>query len=140
MIRPVSKSGLSVIECVVALSVLAVMLTTLLSIHVVQSARLGLAKHQLTAEQTLNNLAQRIQSADVDTVTQQAIDQWADAQEKELELPPEMLHADVQVITEPASGVRIDLTWNPKSPKLPEYSLTVWRFKKAMEETAEASP
>ncbi|GAA4432748.1 hypothetical protein [Bremerella cremea] len=123
------KSGLSVLECVVALSVLAAMLTTVLSIQVLQSTRIGLAKHRLAAEQTLNNLAQRILAAESGaSVSPDVVQQWATSMEQAQNLPPKTLQIAINQVDEPVAGQRFELSWVPASKKLPSYSLVTWRF------------
>jgi len=132
-----NNSGLSVVECVVALSVLAAMLSVVLSIQVVQSARIGLSKQKLVAEQTLGNLAQRVVAADPAALTKEAIQDWATQLEQQQGLPAETLRVEVNAVTQPAAGKQIVLAWQPDSPYLPEYSLVTWRFEPASEEVAQ---
>lgn len=127
-------------ECVVALSVLAAMLSVVLSIQVVQSARIGLSKQKLVAEQTLSNLAQRIVAADEAEVSDESITGWAQQLEQQQGLPQEVIQVDVEEVSQPAAGKRIVLTWKTKSPHLPTYSLVTWRFKQTPPEVAEGQP
>ncbi|MFN3149581.1 hypothetical protein [Bremerella sp.] len=131
---------MSVIECVVALSVLAAMLSVVVSIQVVQSARIGLAKQKLIAEQTLNNLAQRVISADESEVVEDTIGAWAQEFEDEQGLPSETIQVEVSEVSKPAAGKRVVLTWKPSSPQLPEYSLVTWRFDQAPAEVSKEQP
>lgn len=140
MPRYVKQTGVSVVECVVALSVLAAMLSVVLSIQVVQSARIGLSKQKLVAEQTLNNLAQRVISADELEVAKDTIDVWAQEFEEQQGLPPETIQVEVREVSNPASGKRVVLTWKPGSPHLPEYSLVAWRFDPPSGEGSEEQP
>lgn len=140
MYRNANQHGLSVIECVVALSVLAAMLSVVLSIQVVQSARIGLSKQKLVAEQTLSNLAQRIVATDEAEVREETIVGWARQLEQQQGLPQEVIQVDLKEVTLPAVGKRIVLTWKEKSPHLPEYSLVAWRFGPAAMEAAEDQP
>lgn len=140
MNRNSTKSGLSVIECVVALSVLAVMLSVVLSIQVVQSVRISLTKQKLVAEQTLSNLAQRIVSADESEINETSISQWAQQWEQSQGLPQDTIHIKLKAVSEPAEGKRIVLTWKPPSSHLPAYSLVTWRFVKETKEVAEERP
>ncbi|PQO35764.1 hypothetical protein C5Y96_08920 [Blastopirellula marina] len=140
MYRNTSKHGLSVIECVVALSVLAAMLSVVLSIQVVQSARIGLSKQKLAAEQTLSNLAQRIVAADDAELSEEMIAGWARQLEQQQGLPQPVIQVDTEVVSQPAVGRRIVLTWKAKSPYFPEYSLVAWRFKQVPGEVAEEQP
>lgn len=127
-------------ECVVALSVLAAMLSVVLSIQVVQSARIGLARQKLVAEQTLSNLAQRVVAAEPAQLTQETIDGWAQQQVQDQGLLPETIQVDVIPVVEPTTGQRIVLTWKPKSPHLPEYSLVTWRFQQSPVPETEEQP
>jgi len=140
MYRNNHQLGLSVVECVVALSVLAAMLSVVLSIQVVQSARIGLSKQKLVAELTLGNLAQRVIAAEEKEVTQENIDRWARQLEQQQGFPQETLHVEINPISEPTSGKRIELTWKPESRHLPEYSLVAWRFRQTTEQDAEEQP
>ncbi|MEW4563452.1 hypothetical protein AB1K70_13050 [Bremerella sp. JC770] len=135
-----NSSGLSVIECVVALSVLAAMLSVVLSIQVVQSARIGLSKQKLVAEQTLGNLAQRVVAADAETLSKEAIQGWASQLEEQQGLPAETIRVEVNAVTQPAGGKQIVLAWKPDSPYLPEYSLVTWRFEPTPAEVAQEQP
>ncbi|QDU77864.1 hypothetical protein Pan97_49430 [Bremerella volcania] len=137
MPRNVNKLGISVIECVVALSVLAAMLSVVLSIQVVQSARIGLAKQKLVAEQTLSNLAQRVVAADQDEVTEETIVGWARRLEQQQGLPQGTIQVELNAISKPTTGKQIVLKWKPKSSHLPQYSLVTWRFEQTPEEAAE---
>lgn len=140
MHRNVSKSGLSVVECVVALSVLAAMLSVVLSIQVVQSARIGLSKQKLVAEQTLANLAQRVVAADEAEISEESITGWAHQLEQQQGLPQDTIEVELKAVSKPAAGKHIVLTWNPHSPHLPEYSLVAWRFEQTPEEAVEEQP
>ncbi|MBA2114579.1 hypothetical protein [Bremerella alba] len=140
MSRNVSQLGLSVIECVVALSILGAMLSVVLSIQVVQSARIGLSKQKLVAEQTLSNLAQRVVAADETEIAKETIESWTQQLEQQQELPPDTIQVELNAVSEPADGQRIVLTWKPKSPHLPEYSLVAWRFEQTPREVAEEQP
>lgn len=131
---------MSVIECVVALSVLAAMLSVVVSIQVVQSARIGLSKQKLIAEQTLNNLAQRVISADESEVVEDTIGAWAQEFEDEQGLPSETIQVEVSEVSKPAAGKRVVLTWKPSSPQLPEYSLVTWRFDRAPADVSKEQP
>lgn len=131
---------MSVIECVVALSVLAAMLSVVVSIQVVQSARIGLSKQKLIAEQTLNNLAQRVISADESEVVEDTIGAWAQEFEDEQGLPSETIQVEVSEVSKPAAGKRVVLTWKPSSPQLPEYSLVTWRFDWAPTDVSKEQP
>ncbi len=138
--RSINKHGISVIECVVALSVLAAMLSVVLSIQVVQSARIGLSKQRLVAEQTLSNLAQRVVAADAGEVTEATVGKWAQQIEQQQGLPQNTIQCQLTAISSPANGKRITLTWKPQSRYLPEYSLIAWRFEPELVEVAEEQP
>ena len=138
--RNAAKHGISVIECVVALSVLAAMLSIVLSIQVVQSARIGLSKQRLVAEQTLSNLAQRIVAADASEVSKETVGRWTQQLEQKQDLPQDTIQCELMDISSPTKGKRITLTWKPKSQYLPEYSLVAWRFETTSSEVAEEQP
>lgn len=120
-------SGLSVLECIVALSVLATMLTTVLSIQVVQTTRVRLAKERLVAQQTLANLADRAMTAGYENITAASIQPWLDEAEARTGLPAGTLQVVLESVDQPASGQRIEFTWE-RSPVLPHYRLVAWRF------------
>lgn len=140
MHRNVNKFGLSVIECVVALSILAAMLSVVLSIQVVQSARIGLSKQKLVAEQTLGNLAQRVVAADETEISKEKIDGWVRLIEQQQGLPDDTIQVELNPVSKPTAGQRFVLTWKPESPHLPEYSLVTWRFEQASRKVAEEQP
>lgn len=122
------KSGLSVVECVVALAILGAMLTTLLSIQVVQSLRVGLDNQRIRAEQTLTNLADRVLSADASQLTEDTLTEWGRDLEEADGLPAGTLQVVVHPETNPVAGNRYELIWNPHSSELPTQRLVVWRF------------
>lgn len=140
MYRNANVHGISVIECVVALSVLAAMLSVVLSIQVVQSTRIGLSKQKLVAEQTLSNLAQRVVAAEETDVTEESVAQWAGQVEKRQGLPQDTIQVQLNVVSSPAKGKQIVLTWKPQNPHLPEYSLVTWRFEQVANQDAEEQP
>ncbi|MBI1248464.1 hypothetical protein GC197_11580 [bacterium] len=129
MNRTKEKQGVSVVECIVALSLLAVMLTTLLSFQVLLTARTRLARQRLVAQQTLSNLAQRVTSVPLGKrVSLATVEQWAREMEQQQHLPAQVLSAEIHEVTEPAPGQRIELTWQPVTKVLPAYHLVTWRF------------
>ena len=129
MIYAVRKKGLSVVECVVAISLLAVALTTLLSFQVLLTTRTKLAQQRLVAQQSLTNLAQRVTSApEGEQVSQATIEKWAREMEQQHQFPPQTLQVEVQQVSEPAQGERVELVWQSGSKILPSYRLVAWRF------------
>ncbi|PQO31573.1 hypothetical protein [Blastopirellula marina] len=125
---------MSVVECVMALAVMGAMLTTLLSIQVVQSTRLGLDNQRMRAEQTLGNLADRILAAKSEQLTVDSLTAWAQEAEQEENLPANTIQVVVHTETNPIKGQRIELIWQPPTKQLPSHRLVVWRF------AAESSP
>lgn len=111
-----------------ALSVLGAMLTTLLSIQVLQSARIGLDSQRMRAEQTLANLADRVLTAKPEQLTEETLTAWAHEAEQEESLPANTLQVVVQAESNPVKGQRFELIWQPQAKHLPSQRLVVWRF------------
>ena len=129
------KSGATVAECVVALAIMATMLTTMLSIQVVQSLRLRLESERIQATQTLSNLADRIlTAAPTQQLSSETLAAWATEAEQDEKLPAKTIQVIVHEENEPTSGKRFELIWQASAKQLPNQRLVVWRF------AAEASP
>ncbi|RCS40515.1 hypothetical protein DTL42_24385 [Bremerella cremea] len=122
------KSGSTIIECVVALAIMAAMLTTMLSIQVVQSLRLKLDNQRLQAEQILSNLADRILTASPTQLSNETLAAWATEAEQEEKLPANTIQVIVHAVAEPATGKRFEMIWQPSVKPLPGKRLVVWRF------------
>lgn len=120
--------ALSVLECIVTLSILMVLLTTLMSIQVLQSARTSLAHNRLVAEQTLANLADVVMTAEYPQLTAAKASDWARQMEQEQSLPAGTLNIQFEPQETPAPGQRIMLSWQSPADPAPRYDLVVWRF------------
>lgn len=120
--------GLSVLECIVTLSILMALLTTLMSIQVLQNARTSLAHNRLVAEQALANLADMAMAAEYHQLTADQASDWARQMEQEQSLAAGTLAIALEPQEAPAPGQRIVLSWQSPADPAPRYELVVWRF------------
>jgi len=129
------RHGLTALECLVAIAIISVMISTLLMIQLMNKAQTRAAKSRLVAEQTLANMAENFIATPTEEITDDLTNQWIEQARQRIDLGPSTIQITTEAISEPAVGKKFDLKWISRPPKTMQVQLTVWKFDDQSTET-----
>lgn len=128
MNRRSNQSAFTMLECVAALGLLGLMITTLAVLLGLQRTQVEIAKHRLLRQQTLASIADQLYGLPAEQLNADGIDQSIDGWEKELGLLPGQITAELESVEQPQAGHKITLRFQAKSRHTRDAQLVIWRF------------